>query len=245
MSPQNPLLFIPTYNEKENVRQIHSEILALGLNFDFLFLDDASPDGTGKILDAMAQEYPNIRVIHRSGKLGIGSAHMDGIRWAYQQGYKTLITMDCDFTHSPDYISEFLNLAKTKDVVVGSRYMELNSLPGWNLYRKSLTSFGHVLTKYMLKMEYDATGAFRVYHLDKIPLKAFERVRSKGYAFFFESLYILNFNGFTIGEVPIKLPARMYGHSKMTTQEIVKSVKMLFTLYVDTVKDRARFDLRS
>src|SRR5271157_2020858 len=104
MAKQKALVFIPTYNEKENVEKMYREIVNLGLELDILFLDDNSPDGTGEILDRLAREIPNVSVIHRSDKLGIGSAHQVGIKWAYKNNYSLLITMDCDFTHPPDYI---------------------------------------------------------------------------------------------------------------------------------------------
>src|SRR5258708_6541903 len=120
------LVFIPTYNERENVERMHREITALGLGLDILFIDDNSPDGTGQILDMLAHADSHLTVLHRSGKLGIGSAHKEGICWAYAHGYKTLITMDSDFTHPPGYIASLLDHAGDYEVVVGSRYL----LPG-------------------------------------------------------------------------------------------------------------------
>ena len=103
------LVFIPTYNEKENVEKILHEIVDLGLDLDVLFLDDNSPDGTGEILDELAKKNNRVHVIHRQGKLGIGSAHQDAIRWAYRHKYTHLLTMDCDFTHPPAYIPVIIN----------------------------------------------------------------------------------------------------------------------------------------
>lgn len=235
------LVMIPTYNERENVTEMIKRIQALGLDLDILFVDDNSPDGTGKLLDELKKQHPNLCVIHRPGKMGIGAAHMEGIRWAYQNGYKTLITMDCDFTHSPENIPDFIKAAEGKDVVVGTRYKMEKSLAEWNAFRKLLTNVGHFLTEHLLGVPYDATGAFRLYKLDQVPLAAFEAVRPKGYAFFFESLFVLCFNEFSIAEVPISLPARTYGHSKMSVKEIFRSVKQLFSLYFGKLFDRQRF----
>lgn len=232
MSPDRPILiFIPTYNERENIRSIYSQIKKLELKCDFLFLDDNSPDGTGKVMDEIATSDASVHVIHRAGKLGIGSAHLDGIRWAYDQGYQRLVTMDCDFTHQPEDIPRFLEQSNAFDVVVGSRFMKKESLSDWNLLRKTLTHLGHWMTKYLLAMPYDATGAFRVYRLDQIPLRSFEKVSSKGYSFFFESLYGLHLNGLSIKEIPILLPARTYGHSKMTVKDSLVSLQHLFKLF--------------
>lgn len=241
MSDRTVLVFIPTYNESDNVKTIYGQLKALGIDMDILFLDDNSPDGTGEILDELAANDPRVSVIHRSGKLGIGSAHQDGIRWAYEHGYATLITMDCDFSHSPQYIHNFLKLSHQADIVVGSRYMEEGSLVDWNLYRKFLTYVGHFLTDVLLRMPYDATGAFRLYNLRQIPRGVFALVRSPGYSFFFESLYILFLNKFSVKEFPIKLPTRTYGHSKMTLRGAIHSFWHLWRICLRTWTRRESF----
>lgn len=241
MSDAKTLVFIPTYNEKENVEKICSEIVGLGLDLDILFMDDNSPDGTGAIIDSLAEKNKNVKAVHRPGKLGIGSAHLDGIDLAYERGYKNLITMDCDFAHSPKNLPGIIESSKDCDIVVGSRYVMKNSMDGWNLFRKSMTLTGHFLTRYCLGIKYDATGAFRFYRLDKIPRNAFKLVRSKGYSFFFESLYILSINDFSIKELPIAIPPRMYGHSKMNYREVFHSVNRLVRIYLGVSFNRELF----
>jgi len=238
---KRPLVLIPTYNEKGNVAVILDEIRGLDVELDILFLDDNSPDGTGAVLDELAREHPSVRVLHRSGKLGIGSAHQDGIRWAYERGYRTLITMDCDFTHPPRYIPDFLERGEAGTVVVGSRYVRPDSLENWDITRIVLTHLGHFMTKHFLGLPFDATGAFRLYRLDKIPHAAFRRVRSPGYAFFFESLYLLHLNGFAVDEVGITLPARTRGLSKMTFRDAFMSARTVFALWWAGLTDRKRF----
>lgn len=237
------LIFIPTYNEQENVEPLLDQILGLRLAADVLFIDDNSPDGTGELLDSLAARHANVFVLHRSGKLGIGSAHVEGIDWAYDHGYKRLVTMDCDFTHSPEYIRDFLAQAETADVVVGSRYLQEKSLETWNAYRRMLTRLGHLLTLFFLKMPYDATGAFRAYRLDRLPRYFLDPVQSKGYSFFFESLYILHLNGYRIAEVPTNLPARVYGHSKMRLNDMAHSVWQLAHTYFTTLVNSERFEI--
>ena len=227
-----PLVFIPTYNERENAGRLCAELLALPIDKDILFLDDNSPDGTGEALDALAREHPNVSVIHRPGKLGIGSAHLDGIAWARAHGYTRLVTMDSDFTHAPAKILEFLAQADEFDVVVGSRYLHDDSLPGWTLWRRILTRLGHIATEFLLGMPYDATGAFRLYRLDRISQRVFERANAGGYSFFFQSLYILHRSGARIKEIPIALPARTAGHSKMGFAEIARSLLHLGRVFV-------------
>ena len=223
------LIFIPTYNEADNVEAIYCEICKLQLDADFLFLDDNSPDGTGRIIDRMVSASPRVHAIHRPGKEGIG-AHRDGIQWAYDHGYKVLITMDCDFTHQPQTIVQFLHHSADHEVVIGSRFIEKNSLPNWNLQRRAITYFGHFMTRLMLGMPLDATGAFRAYRLDRIPPALFHLVQSRGYSFFFESLYICWLNGLNVKEIPVTLPARTQGHSKMAIRDAVQSFKMLMAL---------------
>src|ERR1041385_9233074 len=236
------LIFIPTYNERDNAPEMVRRLVALELNADLLFVDDNSPDGTGILLDQLAVANSRLHVIHRTGRQGVGSAHVAGINWAYENGYDTLVTMDCDFTHSPDDIPPMLRASEAgADLVVASRYLQPNSLPGWNLLRRLLTNIGHLLTRTFLGMSYDATGALRVYDLRKIPQAAFALVRAKGYAFFFESLFVLHCNNLRIVEVPIRLPARTYGHSKMSFREALRSARQGVSLALASVTNPAQF----
>ncbi len=218
-----------------------AQVLSQGLAADLLFLDDRSPDGTGEVLDRLAAADPRIRVIHRPGKLGVGSAHLDGITWAYDHGYDTLITMDCDFTHSPGDLRRMLDASANHDVTLGSRYLQRGSLPGWNPVRRLLTNFGHLLTRRLLGMDYDATGAYRVYRLSRIPRTVFGLTMSRGYAFFFESLFVLKQNGCSIAQIPIVLPARTYGNSKMSFWEPFRSLKQVVALFVSNMLEPGQF----
>ncbi len=241
--PLKTLIFIPTYNERENDENMAGQLLALGLDADLLFMDDGSPDGTGEILDRLAVENSRLAVVHRSGKLGIGSAHLDGIHWAYEHRYDRLVTMDCDFTPTPAEVLRLINYSEGYDVTIGSRYMQANSLPGWNPFRKSLTAFGHFLTKNVLGVAVDATGALRAYDLRRIPRELFDLVTAHGYAFFFESMFILLRSGFSVKEFPIELPARTYGHSKMSAREAARSGSHLIWLRGASLAKPRRFRL--
>jgi dolichol-phosphate mannosyltransferase len=235
------LVFIPTYEERDNAPRMLAELVRHVPDADIVFMDDNSPDGTGQIMDDLAKTEPRLKVIHRSGKLGVGSAHLEGIAYAYEHGYETLVTLDCDFTHSPSDIPILLKHSSEADIVVGSRYLKSGSLPGWNVARRLLTNVGHVLTVEMLGIHGDATGAFRVYRLATIPRAMFDLVTARGYAFFFESLFIANHNGLSVREVPIVLPARTYGHSKMQLRDIQRSVQQLLGLSVANMANPAQF----
>lgn len=237
------LIFIPTYNELENVEAILGQLLTLKLDADILFVDDNSPDGTGDLLDQLASAHQNVIVQHRAGKLGIGSAHMHGLAWAYEQGYTQLVTMDCDFTHSPEYIHQFIKLGENADVVVGSRYLQEGSLSTWNARRRTLTHLGHWATGFFLDVPYDATGGYRLYRLDRVSRYFLNNVQSRGYSFFFESLFILHQNRYRIAEVPTNLPARTYGHSKMRFSDAFNSLSQLVHLFLGKAINPERFEI--
>jgi dolichol-phosphate mannosyltransferase len=237
------LVFIPTYDERDNVQPMLAELRRHVPDADIVFMDDQSPDGTGEVLDELARSEPRLKVIHRPGKLGIGGAHLDGIAYAYDHGYEMLVTLDCDFTHSPSDIPLFLAKAEGADLVIGSRHLGTDSLPGWSVPRKILTRMGHLLTVTVLGVDGDATGAFRVYRLSRIPRRMFDLVTARGYAFFFESLFIAHQNGVRVDELPIKLPARTQGHSKMSMVEIQRSLTQLVKLFAASKMHPERFRL--
>jgi dolichol-phosphate mannosyltransferase len=176
-------------------------------------------------------------VVHRPGKQGIGTAHRAGIAYAYEHAYDRLITLDADFSHQPSDLPRLLEAARDGvDVVVGSRWLKGDSLPGWNLYRRILTYLGHFLTGHLLRIPHDATGALRLYDLRRIPRALFDLCTAASYAFFFESAFILRQNGHRVHEIPIKLPARVLGSSKLTLTEAARSARYLLGLWSVSVR---------
>ena len=224
------LIAIPTYNEAENVRTICQRVLEAVPDCCLLFVDDNSPDGTGNLLDQIVKTDERVVVCHRDSKLGIGSAHQTAIKYAYENDVNTLVTMDADLTHSPEHIPELTKLLKFSDVVVASRFVGEGGLEGWSFTRKAMTHLGHLMTRFLLQLPYDASGAFRAYNLTNIPKSIFKNVDSTGYAFFFESLKIIHTEKISISEYPIVLPSRTYGHSKMKMSDIIRSIS--FMLYL-------------
>lgn len=224
------LVLIPTLNEIENVEPLANKIFSLGLKLDILFIDDNSPDGTGKLLDKMSNNNDQIFVKHFDKRYGIGNAHKTGIRWAYENNYEILITMDSDFTHDPLDILRLLVSANNSDVVVGSRFEELDKT-SLSLLRKFLSKLANFSTKLLLDMPYDSTNAYRLYNLKNIPCEFLENIKSNGYSFFFESLFVLNYNKISISEISVKLYLRKAGTTKMRLSDALNSFKMLLNAY--------------
>lgn len=224
---------IPTYNEINNVPSLVGRLISIRHyigNADIMFIDDNSPDGTGTQLDHYANQYDYISVIHREKKEGIGTAHLHGIALAYSMGYTHLVTMDADFTHPPEFIPRLLEQSGDYDVVIGGRHARKESLEGWTWWRKLLTYVDHQFTVVLLHLPYDSTSAFRVYRLDVIPHKIFEKAKNGSYAFFFEILCILNENKFKICDVPVVLPPRSAGKSKLKYMDIVNWILVAIKL---------------
>ncbi|NBV97158.1 MAG: glycosyltransferase [Verrucomicrobia bacterium] len=226
------LVGIPTLNEAKNVESMIERLLKVPFSMDFLFVDDHSDDGTGEILDRVASTQPRLTVLHRPRGGGIGSAHQSIIRYAYEHHYEVLVTMDCDFSHQPEDIHRLLATSETCPLVVGSRFLDDSSLSDWNIKRKFLTHLGHWLTRNLLHLPMDATGAFRVYRLRLIPRAVWDQVVSTGYAFFFESLVTLKRAGINGEEISIRLPKRVYGESKLNLLQAMKSLAVLARLYI-------------
>ena len=224
------LVLIPTLNELENVEPLANEIFSLDLELDILFIDDNSPDGTGELLDEISKTNKNIFVKHFKQRYGIGNAHKTGIRWAYENGYEILITMDSDFTHNPSDILRFLDSTNDSDVIVGSRFKNFDKIE-LNLFRKLLSKSANFATRIFLDMPYDSTNAFRLYNLKNIPIEFLDNIYSNSYSFLFESLFILNFNKISISEISVKLFQRKSGETKMRFSDAFKSLTMLFDAY--------------
>ena len=225
------LVFIPTFNEKKNIEIIVNQLLNLNLDFDILVIDDASPDDTYKYAKEKFKYFKNFKIIQRKKKLGIGSAHLDSINYAYENKYKYLITMDADLTHKPEDIESFLIHKDNYDIVVGTRFKKVDSLKDWNLVRKIITLGGHMLTKFFLKLPFDATGAFRFYNLTRISHEDFLLIKVNHYDFFFESLLHLYKKKYSIIEVAINLPKRTYGNSKMSYFLLLNSLIKIMILF--------------
>jgi dolichol-phosphate mannosyltransferase len=226
------LIVVPTYNEKENIENIIDAVLAQGEGIEVLIVDDNSPDGTGEIVDRLAGSEPRVHVIHREGKLGLGSAYIAGFKWALANtDAQFIFEMDADFSHDPGAIPEFLEAAKDRDLVIGSRYLHGITVINWPLSRLIL-SYGanvytHIITGLPLK---DSTGGFKCFRrgtLEKLPL---DTIRSDGYSFQIEMNFFAWKKGFRIVEIPIIFTDRRVGISKMSRKIIWEAMFMVWRL---------------
>lgn len=234
------MVFIPTLNEYGTIESLVRTIHGLHANLDILVIDDNSNDGTLELLNTLEAEGFPITIINRGAKKGIGSAHIDALSFAKKYNYDILISMDADGAHDPRFISEFLFEINQRDLVIGSRYLDADSLSEWKTFRKLLTRSVHLITWAFLGLKYDSSSGFRCYKISKMPQAIFTDLRSTGYDFFFESLYEMKSHEVKIGEVSIFLPARTYGHSKMTPKLAVTALKTLIFVSLRRVKRLGR-----
>jgi len=212
---------IPTYNEAENVRPVTEALLDLGIPaLDILIVDDESPDGTGLIADELAAQHPGrVRVRHRTGPRGLGRAYIDGFRWALEHGADLVVQMDCDFSHSPMYIPQFVEHIRDYDVVVGSRYVrggKTDERWGWGRWLLSWWA-NSVYTRLILGCRVkDVTAGFKCWRRETLQGIDLSRIHSQGYVFQVEMAYVTERLGYRVLEIPIYFEDRRIGRSKMT-----------------------------
>jgi dolichol-phosphate mannosyltransferase len=212
------LVIIPTYNEADNVRQIVGRVRSAVPRVDVLVADDNSPDGTGGIADGLAAADPQVHVLHRAGKQGLGAAYVAGFGWARERGYDAVVEMDADGSHAPEELPRLLDAARDADVVIGSRWVPGGTVVNWPLHRELLSRGASLYTRLALGVQLrDATAGYRVYRmpvLDKIDLGS---VQSQGYCFQIDLGWRAVRHGFRVAEVPVTFADRERGASKMSS----------------------------
>ena len=216
----NKLIVIPTYNEIKNIEQLLAEIYKIQSDANVLIVDDNSPDGTGKLIDKLIEDNTfnhRLFVMHRAGKLGLGTAYIEGFTWGMAHGFDVFLSMDADFSHNPKYLPEIFENMKTYDLVLGSRYVKGGGVKDWGIGRQIISRGGNIYAQIVLLSNvHDLTGGFNCYHksfLEKINLK---KVMSKGYCFQIEMKFRHILLGCKIKEVPIVFTDRVLGASKMS-----------------------------
>ena len=226
------LVIVPTYNERENIRPLIESVLAKDSRLDVLVVDDGSPDGTGQIVDEIAATNPRVFVHHRPGKLGLGTAYLEGFKWALERTYDYVFEMDADFSHNPDHLPEFLRRIADADLVLGSRYRNGRvTVVNWPMSRLLLSYSANIYARAVTGLQlYDSTGGFKCFRRKVLEAIDLNSVKSNGYAFQIEMSFRAWKKGFRIAEIPIVFVDRTEGESKMSKRIVREAVWMVWRL---------------
>ena len=225
-SSNSHLVVIPTYNEIDNIEDFVNQIIKI--NVDILIVDDNSPDGTGDLVQKLSENLSQVNLLKRSGKLGLGSAYRDGFKWGLNEGYKYLIEMDADFSHSFSDLNNILQNSKNFDVVIGSRYIPGGGSNGWDFKRKLLSSYANKLSKVLLRSKInDMTSGFRSYSSEALNEINYFSTKSDGYSFQIEMTIRSIEKKLSIKEVPIIFTERSLGNSKMSKKIVFEAFLFL------------------
>jgi dolichol-phosphate mannosyltransferase len=226
------LLVVPTYNERENVEDIAGRLLTTLRDADILFVDDNSPDGTGELLDEMSAREPRIHVLHRAGKLGLGTAYIAGFRWALARDYSFIFEFDADGSHDPKYLPHMLALAEgDADVVVGSRNVPGGGTVNWGVGRKLLSRGGSFYARTILGIDvHDVTAGYICWRRRVLESLDLDGIKSNGYSFQIEMKYRAIQQGFKLVETPIVFIDRRAGQSKMSRKIVAEALMEVWKL---------------
>lgn len=228
---------IPTYNERDNIEKLSTAVLSQDERINILFVDDSSPDGTGEIADAIAAANSRVKVLHRAGKLGLGSAYREGFRIALADGADYVFEMDADFSHDPVMLPGFIKMMSDYDVVIGSRYLNGVSVVNWPIRRLILSYCASVYTRLVTGLTLsDCTGGFKCFNRKVLEAIDLGSIKSDGYSFQIEMNFRCKELGFRIGEIPIIFVDRHAGSSKMSKQIVREAVWMVWKLKLSSLK---------
>ena len=222
------LISLATYNERDNLGPLIAEIAAAVPGADLLVIDDNSPDGTGSLADDLAAKDPRIAVLHRPGKLGLGTAILAAVQHAMRQNYDFLINLDADFSHPPRYLPALLAGMDEHDVMIGSRYVPGGGTVNWPLSRRIMSRSVNSIVRLLMRIPArDTSGAYRCYRVSKLRDTDLSNLLSRGYSFQQEFLYRCRKAGCRIGETPIIFENRRAGASKVNPKEAIRSMAVI------------------
>jgi|SRR5437667_2412477 len=229
----NTLVIVPTYNERDNLAALAARLLALSVPVELLVVDDNSPDGTGRVADELAAKHPQIHVLHRAEKDGLGRAYCAGFAWALERDYEFIFEMDGDFSHNPDDVPRFLEAARDADLVLGSRYCNGIRVINWPLSRLMLSKAAAKYVQIFTGMRFtDPTGGYKCFRRRALAAIDFRNIRSNGYSFQIEVTNKLWHQGMRIVEVPIIFTDRFQGSSKMSGKIVREAILMVLRLWL-------------
>jgi dolichol-phosphate mannosyltransferase len=227
------LVIVPTYNERDNLPPLAARLLALPVPVDLLVVDDNSPDGTGKVADGLAAKHPQIHVLHRAEKDGLGRAYCAGFAWALERDYAFTFEMDGDFSHNPDDVPKLLDAAQDADLVLGSRYCNGIRVLNWPFNRLMLSKAAAKYVQIVTGMPFtDPTGGYKCFRRAALQTIELQNVRSNGYSFQIELTHKLWRQGMRIVEVPIIFTDRFQGRSKMSGRIVREAFVMVWRLWL-------------
>src|ERR1700722_2200980 len=227
------LIIVPTYNERENLPPMAQRVLSLPVGVYLLVVDDNSPDGTGKIADELAAKHTQIHVLHRTEKNGLGRAYIAGFKWALEKNYQFIFEMDCDFSHDPDEIVNFLKAAENADLVLGSRYSGGVRVVNWPLKRLMLSRCAGIYVWLVTGMPFtDPTGGYKCFRRCALQSLNLDKIECHGYGFQIELTNKLWRQGFKVAEVPITFADRTHGQSKMAGSIISEAFWLVWRLWL-------------
>lgn len=225
------LVSMATYNERDNLAPLLTAIHKFLPDAEILVTDDNSPDGTGRIADDLAAGDPRIHVVHRAGKLGLGTAILGGMRYACAGNYDLFVNIDADFSHDPCYLPALIAGMARHDVVIGSRYVAGGGTENWPLRRRAMSMAINTLVRILMRLPArDTSGGYRCYRVAKLRRVRLDKVVSRGYSFQQEVLYRCRQAGCRIGETPIVFADRRAGVTKVNAREVVRSIGMILLI---------------
>jgi len=234
-SPPRVLVSLATYNERDNLAPLVRDIHSFLPDAHVLVLDDNSPDGTGALADELAAADPRVHVVHRPGKLGLGTATLAIMRYALDHDYDFLINLDADFSHPPRFLPAVLAGMDRHDVMIGSRYVRGGGTVNWPASRRVISGAVNTMVRVLMRIPaHDTSGAFRCYRLAQLRRTDLRNLRSRGYSFQQEVLYRCRKAGSRIGETPILFENRRAGASKVNPQEAARSIRVLVTVGLES-----------
>jgi dolichol-phosphate mannosyltransferase len=230
------LIIIPTYNELDNLQKLLPDLKEDHPNLDILIVDDNSPDGTAKYVKTVLENDPHIYLIERRGKMGLGTAYVEGFNFMLKNGYEYAFQMDADFSHDPKEIKNFLEAIKEYDLVIGSRYISGVNVVNWPMKRLLLSYYANKYTKFVTGLPLaDSTGGFKCFRRKVLESIDLQRIKSNGYSFQIEMNYKAWKAGFNIKEIPIIFVDRTKGHSKMSKKIVREAILMVWKLRLRSI----------
>ena len=225
------LTIIPTYNERENLPRLIAALLKEEPALEVLVIDDASPDGTGDIAESLAREIRQVQVLHRKGKMGLGTAYVVGFEYALEHGYERVVQMDADFSHRPEDVPRLLRATESADVAIGSRNIEGGRVVNWSPLRRCVSKGGSLYARTLLNLPIkDCTAGFKCLRREVLEAIDFSGLTSNGYGFQVEMNHLCHDAGFRIVEIPVIFPDRRVGNSKMSSDIFMEAALLVLKL---------------